>query len=453
MYNKLVKHLIFPLHEKILGRDTFKFLELLSKEQYLPEEKLKALQFRKLKELLIHSQKNIPFYSKRFADAGFDPAKMQAIEDIKAIPLLSKEEIRQNLEEMQWKDSPGGLTRYNTGGSSGKPLVFYFDRRRQAYDAAARALTHQWWDIDVGDKELYLWGSPLEITKQDKIKDFRDKITNDLLISAFEISEQQIPDIAGKLKKFQPKCVFGYPSTIALFCEMAGKAGYDLKNEGVKVVFSTAEVLYETQRKSIGQFFGDIPVVDCYGSREGGFVCHECREGKYHVIDSNYIIEYLKDGKDVGTGEEGEIVLTHLDAWGMPFIRYRTGDVAQPGKQGCACGRTWSIIQNIQGRTTDFIVTPDGRWQHALSVIYVVRDIEGVDEFKILQHKVDDVEVLLKIHENLYPEDGEQRIIKGIKKRMGDSVNVRVTMADSIPRDASGKFRYVVSKVGAFNTN
>ena len=307
--------------------------------------------------------------------------------------------------------------------------------------------------VFIGYKELYLWGSPLEITKQDKIKDFRDKITNDLLISAFEISEKQIPDIVKKIKKFKPKCVFGYPSTIALFCEMAAKAGHDLGNEGIEMVFSTAEVLYDHQRESIGQFFGGIPVVDCYGSREGGFICHECKEGKYHVIDSNYIIEYLKDGKDVGPGEDGEVVLTHLDAWGMPFIRYRTGDVAQPGEAGCACGRTWSTIQNIQGRTTDFIVTPDGRWQHALSVIYVVRDIEGVDEFKILQHSVDDIEVLLKIHENLYPEDGDQRIVKGFKKRMGESVNVRVTLTDSIPRDASGKYRYVVSKVGAFNAD
>ncbi|MDA3788721.1 MAG: hypothetical protein PF503_09535 [Desulfobacula sp.] len=450
MYNKLVKHLIFPLHEKILGRDTYKFLDNLEKEQYLPEDKIEALKFFKLKELLVHAQKNIPFYQKRFFDAGFDPEKMQSIEDFKVVPLLSKEEIRKNIENMKWKDSPGGLQRYNTGGSSGKPLVFYFDRKRQAYDAAARALTHRWWDIDIGGRELYLWGSPLEITKQDKVKDIRDMLTNDLLISAFEISERQIPDMISKIKKFRPDCVFGYPSTIALFCEMAKKMGYQLDNEGVKVVFSTAEVLYDHQREIISKSFGKIPVTDCYGSREGGFVCHECREGKYHIIESNYIVEFLQDGKEVATGGNGEIVLTHLDAWGMPFIRYRTGDVAQPGKNGCACGRTWRTIQNIQGRTTDFVVTPDGRWQHALSVIYVVRDIEGVDEFKIIQHKIDEVEVLLKVHEDIYPDNGAERIVKGIQKRMGTSVNVKISMTDGIPRDASGKYRYVVSNVASF---
>lgn len=451
VYNKIVKHLIFPLHEKILGRDTYKYLKELEKEQYMPEKSLEEMKFLKLKKLLIHSHRNIPFYRNRFDQAGFDPEKMHAIDDIELIPFLSKEEIRTNIDDMKWEESPGGLFRYNTGGSSGKPLVFYFDRRRQAYDAAARALTHQWWDVDIGDRELYLWGSPLEITKQDKIKDIRDRLTNELLISAFEISEQQIPEIMEKFRAFKPVCVFGYPSTIDLFCKMAAKCGYSLEKEGVKVVFSTAEVLYDHQRESIGRAFGGIPVVDSYGSREGGFVCHECREGNYHVVDSNYIIEFIKEGKPVKPGEDGEVVLTHLDAWGMPFIRYRTGDVARKGDPGCACGGTWSTIQNIQGRTTDFVVTPDGRWQHALSVIYVVRDIEGVDEFKIIQHELEDVEVLLKTHENLYPDNGDERIVKGIKKRMGESVAVRVTKMDAIPRDASGKYRYVVSKVGALN--
>lgn len=269
MYNKIVKHILLPLHEKVLGRKTFDFLNELTDQQFLPEEKIKEIQFTKLKSLLIHCQENIPFYTERFEKAGFNPHQMSHIEDIKQLPLLSKDEIRKNLEKMKWHDSPGGLFRYNTGGSSGKPLVFYFDRRRQGYDAAARALTHQWWGIDIGDKELYLWGSPLEITKQDKIKDLRDKLTNDLLISAFEISESQIPEIIRKIRNFKPKCVFGYPSTITLFCQMAEKLGLDMSKEGVKVVFSTAEVLYDEQRKIISRFFGNVPVTDCYGSREG----------------------------------------------------------------------------------------------------------------------------------------------------------------------------------------
>jgi phenylacetate-CoA ligase len=447
MQNTLVRHFLFPFHEAIIGRKTFHFLKELEMLQWESPEDLAVLKFRKLRQLLLHAKNNIPFYSERFADAGFDPEKMQSIEDIKTLPFLTKTEIRKNLERMKWKNCPGGLHRYSTGGSTGEPLVFYYDRRRQSYDAAARALTHRWWGIDIGDKELYLWGAPLEIKKQDKIKSLRDFLTNQLLISAFEISQPQIPHIAAKIRKFRPKCIFGYPSSIDLFCRMAAGQNIHLDGVGIKVVFSTAEVLYDHQRRHISEYFGNIPVVNGYGSREGGFVSHECPEGKLHVMDPNYIIEYIKDGKEAKEGEDGEITITHLDAWGMPFIRYRTGDIAQAGPDSCKCGRAFATMTAIRGRTTDFIVTPDGRWQHALSAIYVVRDIEGVLEFKIIQEDVDDIRVFLKIDEDLYPSDGNNRIINGLKKRMGDTVRIRIDIVTEMLKDASGKHRYVVSKV------
>ena len=447
MHKSIVKHVIFPLHEKLIGRKTYQYLNELEKMQWLKAEEIKSLQLRKLKDLLIHAQQNCPFYHKRFLDSGFDPSHLKSLDDLSLIPTLSKAEIRQSLNDMLWKDCPGGLHRYNTGGSSGEPLIFYFDRRRQAYDAAARALTHRWWGIDIGDKELYFWASPFEIKKQDRIKNLRDRFTNQLLLSAFHLSRDMVPEFVKKIQKFGPKCIFGYPSTIALFCELASQQGLDLSRNGIRVVFSTAEVLYDNYRETISNAFGNVPVVDGYGSREGGFISHECPEGLLHVIDQNVIVEYLRGDKPVGPGEDGEIVLTHLDNWAMPFIRYRTGDVAQFDRQMCQCGRNLSTMKKIQGRATDFIVTPDGRWQHGLSLIYVIRDIPGVAEFKIVQEAADDVKVFLKIHKTLFPEKGKSQIIEGFKKRMGQMVNVNIEMVDEIKKDASGKYRYVVSKV------
>ncbi|MCK4622623.1 MAG: phenylacetate--CoA ligase family protein [Desulfuromonadales bacterium] len=447
MHPILVRKVIYPLHEKLMGRDTFACLEELERLQWASPSELEEVRFKKLRDLLIHAGENIPFYVERFKKAGFDPEHMQDIDDIKVLPFLTKAEIKQNIDRMTWKDCPGGLHRYNTGGSSGEPLIFYFDKRRQAYDKAARMLTHRWWGVDVGEKELYLWGSPVEATRQDRMKDLRDRLTNELLISAFEISEARVPEVMTAFEQFKPTCLFGYPSTIDLFGQMAVKQGYSLRDLGVKVVFSTAELLYDHQRQAISEHFGGIPVTDCYGSREGGFVSHECPSGSYHIMDPNYVVEFIKDDQLVAPGEDGEITLTHLDAWGMPLIRYRTGDVARKGGGACSCGRSFGTMQGIRGRTTDFVVTPDGRWQHALSVIYIVRDIEGVDEFKIVQHEVDDVQVLVKIIPGLFPPDGSARIVAGIKKRMGESVRVRVEQVAEVPREASGKHRYVVSKV------
>jgi phenylacetate-CoA ligase len=447
MNKSLVKNVIFPLHEKLIGRKTYQYLDELEKTQWLKAEEIKSLQLRKLKNLLIHAEKTCSFYRKRFLDAGLDPSHLKSLDDLNLIPTLGKTEIRENLNDMVWKDCPGGLHRYNTGGSSGQPLIFYFDRRRQAYDAAARALTHRWWGVDIGDRELYLWGSPLEITKQDRMKNMRDRLTNQLLLNAFDLSEEIVPEFVEQIYKFKPKCIFGYPSTIALFCKFASEQRFDFTSLGVKVVFSTAEVLYDHQRQVISDAFGKIPTVDGYGSREGGFISHECPGGSMHVIDQNVIVEYLRGDKPVGPGEDGEIVLTHLDNWAMPFIRYRTGDVAQFDTRTCQCERNLSTMKKLQGRTTDFIVSPDGRWQHGLSLIYVIRDIPGVADFKIIQEAVDEIKVLLKIHETLFPEEGKSQIVEGFKKRMGQMVNVDIEMVDEIKKDASGKYRYVASKV------
>ncbi len=453
MHTGLVRHLIFPLHERLCGRYTFRALKTLERLQWADPREIRTLQLRKLRELLLHAQKRIPFYRDRFAETGFDPKDLSRVEDLAALPLLSKADIRENSDRMVWKGCPGGPRRYNTGGSSGEPLVFYFDRRRQSWDAAARALTHRWWGVGIGDPELYLWGSPVEIERQDRIKALRDAMTNELLLSAFELSEERVPDMVKRLRGFGPRALFGYPSTIALFCGMARDRGLDLTGTGVRVVFTTAELLYDHWKETISRAFGGIPVVDGYGSREGGFVSHQCEEGTYHAMDPNYILEYVTEkGRPAGPGEDGEIVLTHLDAWAMPFIRYRTGDVAVPGGNGCACGRSWSTMEAVRGRTTDFIVTPDGRWQHALSLIYIVRDIEGVEAFKIVQERPDLVNVLLKTRDGRYPADGNLRIVRGFQKRMGRGVTVRIHPVEEVPREGSGKYRYVVSRVAGQGT-
>jgi phenylacetate-CoA ligase len=125
MYEKIVKHIVFPLHEKILGRDTYKYLDELEALQYSEPGKLEEIRFRKLQELMIHAGECIPFYQERFADANFNPSRMQSVNDLKALPLLTKAEIRKNIDAMKWGDSPGGLTRYNTGGSRRTPGVLF----------------------------------------------------------------------------------------------------------------------------------------------------------------------------------------------------------------------------------------------------------------------------------------------------------------------------------------
>jgi len=130
----------------------------------------------------------------------------------------------------------------------------------------------------------------------------------------------------------------------------------------------------------------------------------------------------------------------------MPFIRYRTGDVGQPSDETCPCGRGLEIMKVMKGRTTDFIIAPDGRWMHGLALIYAVRDVPGVRQYQIIQEDVDSICVRVVLDDG-FPADGQEQIRDGITDRMGAEVRVDVEQVSEIAQDPSGKFRYVISQV------
>ncbi|MCK4626505.1 MAG: phenylacetate--CoA ligase family protein [Phycisphaerae bacterium] len=440
----IVRFAVSPVLERLLSRPTFRYYRDLERSQWFSCQRLRELQLVKLQELVSVALNNTDTYADL---AGVDRSwRLESLDDLQKLPLLDKANISTHRDGLVNRAVPGGPIRYNTGGSSGKPLIFYLDKRRQAYDKAARMRTHQWWGVRPGEKEAYIWGSPVELSKQDRIKNIRDWITNELLLSAFDLSEQSVGWFVERLRRFGPKCLFGYPSSISLMCQLARREGLDLTDLPVQVVFSTAEVLYDHQKEIISEALGGVPVVNGYGSREGGFIAHECPEGRMHITSENVIVEFIKDGEPVGPGQDGEIIVTHLDNYAMPFIRYQTGDIGQPSDETCPCGRGLEVMKVMKGRSTDFVVAPDGRWIHGLALIYVIRDIPGVRQYQIIQEDVDSIHVRVVLDDG-FPANGLERIRDGITERIGAEVRVDVEQVSEIAQDPSGKFRHVISRV------
>ncbi len=114
---------------------------------------------------------------------------------------------------------------YNTGGSSGQPLIFYFGRRRQASDAAGRMRARRWWGVEPGDPEVYLWGAPVELNKTDRIKTLRDRLLNQLVLNAFEMSPAHMDEYLDAIQAFRPRCIYGYASSVALLAAHAQERG------------------------------------------------------------------------------------------------------------------------------------------------------------------------------------------------------------------------------------
>ena len=438
---------LYPLHERLMKRPTFAYLESLERTQWLARDELERLQAEKLSALLRLAAQHSPWHAERFRVAGLDDLNSKVtLSDLRRLPTMTKRDARDNVEQIRWQGVPGGAFQYNTGGSSGEPLIFYYGRSRQASDAAGRIRARRWWGVEPGDPEVYLWGAPVELQKTDRIKTLRDRMLNQLVLNAFEMSERNMDDYLEALQAFNPKCLYGYASSVALLAARASARGMRLRVPRLRVVCTTGEPLYPHQRTLIEQKFG-VPAANEFGSRDVGFTAHETPERQLLLMSESIILEVLdQEGRPVMPGVTGEAVMTGLCSEAQPFIRYRTGDMVRMSPEASRDGRGLHVLSEVTGRTTDFVVRPDGTVMHALAVIYVLRAVEGIAEFKFIQNDVRDVEVLV-VAGPRWSEATRAAVAAGLGRRLGSEVRIAIRVVEAIPPEASGKYRYVVSRV------
>ena len=440
---------VYRAQEAAMHRPTFAMLDELERTQWLPREGIEAYQTQRLNRLLASALAHSPWHAERLRVAGLDVAvKNGAVTqvDLARLPTMNKREARDNVEQLVWRGVPGGVFQYTTGGSSGEPLIFYFGRTRQASDAAGRMRARRWWGVEPGEREAYLWGAPVELDKTDRIKTLRDRLVNQLVLNAFAMSPERMDDYLDALQAWQPHCLYGYASSVALLAAHAEARQRRLHLPQLRVVCTTGEPLYPQQRDLIARIFG-APVANEFGSRDIGFTAHEAPGGQMLLMSESHIIEVLDaDGQPVAPGEAGEAVITGLASMAQPFIRYRTGDVLRLSSEPAAGGQGLHVIAEVTGRQTDFIVAADGRVMHALAVIYVLRAVPGIAQFKCVQHALDRMEVQIVPDAN-WNEAARNAVAAGLHARLGESLRVELHLLDEIPPEASGKHRYVVSHV------
>jgi phenylacetate-CoA ligase len=450
MYTALATNILFPLHERLKHHTTVAVHRGMEQTQWWDTKRLQALQLERLRALLMHAQAHVPYYRELFGRIGFNPGALRDPGDLARLPFLTKAEIRGHLEKLK-ADNAVGLAHFNTGGSSGEPLIFFIGRERVSHDVAAKWRATRWWGVDIGDPEIVVWGSPIELGAQDRVKQVRDKLLRTKLLPAFEMSEQKLDGFIREIRAMRPKMLFGYPSALAHIARHADVHGIVMNDLGIKVAFVTSEALYDHQRAQIEKTFG-CPVANGYGGRDAGFIAHQCPAGGMHLTAEDIIVEIVDpQGRVLPHGESGEIVVTHLATGDFPFIRYRTGDVGVLDDQPCTCGRGLPLLKAIEGRSTDFVVAQDGTVMHGLALVYVIRDLPGVRQFKIVQENLELTRILLSVDSQFDIADID-KIKSGIKQRLGSGVEVVIELLDEVPKEKSGKFRYVVSHVASLST-
>ncbi len=442
----LVANALFPLHERLKGHASVARRRELEISQWWSRDRLHEYQLKRLRRFIDHLARRVPYYREAFEQRDLGARDVRSLADLARFPLLTKPIIRANVDRLK-ADGAGPLKRYNTGGSSGEPLIFFMGKERIAHDVAAKWRATRWWGVDIGDREVVVWGSPVELGAQDRLRTWRDKLFRSELLPAFEMSQANLDRFVERIRTVRPAMLFGYPSSLSLIAAHAEKRGVRLDNVGIRVAFVTSERLYDHQRAAIERAFG-CRVANGYGGRDAGFIAHECPAGGMHISAEDIIVEIVDaTGAAVPAGTPGEIVVTHLATGDFPFLRYRTGDVGVLSDARCPCGRGLPLLAHIEGRTTDFVVAADGTIMHGLALIYVIRDLPGIASFKIVQRDLGRTTVQVVPGPDYRPEV-EATIKNGLKARLGPSVQVDIERVPAILAERSGKFRYVVSHVG-----
>ena len=440
MNDSLVRHLLYPLHERLKRKPTFRWLAELERTQWLSPAQMAEYQFGRLRRLVDFAYANVPYYRAVLDEHGVAPQRLQSPHDLRDFPFLTRELIRTRFDDLRAQAKLPNVHRRSSGGSTGSPVTVLVDMNRMGISEAGRLRAQRWYRVEPGAREIVLWGSPIEITRQDRVRKVRDWCLNSRLLSAFDMGEKALEQHLAAIYRHRPAKIYGYASSVYLL------AGYIERQQALappdlRAAFVTAEPLFDFQRKTIESALG-CQVGTEYGCRDGGLVALECPQGGLHIVAEGMYVEIMNpDAEGLG-----EIVLTNLESHAFPIIRYRTGDMGSFDTSPCPCGRGLPKLRAVEGRRTDFLVTPSGRVLHALSAIYILREMPGVRDFRVVQEAVDRLVVSLAPKQAI-DAAGEASLRAQFAAVFGSDMHIKVVRANTLPRTASGKFRYVESRV------
>lgn len=426
------------LHPKTFTK-TYKFLQ---KSQWWTKEQVENYQLQQLSKLLHHAYENVAYYRKVFDERSLTPNDIKCFEDLQKLPVLTKDIVRKNIEDLKAKNYPESKFEYTrTGGSTGFPLQFYKEKGVwMARHTAYTKLTMDWADCSLFDRYVFITG------RDDSWK--YQLFGRVLVLSSFYMNDQYLPKFVEKIRKLKPKYILTYPSAITILAQ------YMKKNKlgvfpSVKTIICHAETLYDWQRTLVEETFR-CRVHDSYGLREQVAFGSTCEYSNYfHMFPQYSVIELIGNNGKLVTkeGETGEIVGTGFHTHIFPLIRYKTGDLGVYTKEKCECGRNFPLLKKIEGRVQDFVISktnkivPFTRIQHLIA-----ESTAHVAECQFYQDSKGEL-VLNLVKTQDYTEADSQAIKKSFQKALGIEFDLSICFVDNISRSNRGKFQFLIQKL------
>lgn len=425
------------------GRDTEeRVCQILERESW-SEDKRKGWQEEQLARTLHRAATQVPYY-RAYWQKRRQRGDKASYEQLENWPVLEKETLRKHPRAFIADDcSPGLMYQNTTSGTTGTPIQVWQSRDTvKEWFALFEARWRRWNGVSRHDKWANV-GGQLVVNVEDRTPPFWvwNEGLNQLYMSSYHLAPDLIPAYLQALREYEIEYLWGYSSSLYALAREANKLGERIP---MKVALTNAEPLMPHQKSEISKAFS-CRVAETYGQAENIMAASECEAESLHLWPEVGILEVVdKEDQPVPDGETGEFLCTGLLNRETMFIRYRLGDRGARVSETCSCGRSLSLLQGIEGRTDDLLVTPDGRRIGRLDPVF--KSDLPIREAQIIQDAVDSVRI------RYVPEKGQSEVDVSelgyrLQDRMGADVNVTLEPAGSIPRTSNGKFRAVVNNI------
>lgn len=443
---------LFLLTQRLSGADLGRRLAELEESQYMPRQDMDELQWRRLRDLLQHAYTHVPYYRRTWDEHGIRLSRIQSIEDLRVLPCLTKADVQQHYEELlspTRKDHR--LHHGKTSGTSGNPMLFLRTQDSKARFWAAQYRAYGWFGIRIGDRQGRFYGMPFAQaqSRKEKIKDF--VMNRSRLLGVFDLGDERLEAFAEAMNRFRPVYFNGYSSWLGRFAEFM--SAHDVSRYNwipLKGVVTTSEILTDRHKQLIEETFG-CRVINEYGAAEIGLVAISCPHGGFHTVPENTVLEQLPS-RDLEAMEAGgtryrEVVVTDLHSHAMPFIRYQVDDYLQelPDDDAtCPCGRTSRLVGAVQGRTNQYILTPEGAVRGGMVFDYIFK-LSAVDNLGVRAACARQIDlhtfVMYVVRDVGYSDRFIAFVNEIVTKHVSPAMRVEFEFVDELPRSPTGKVK------------
>ncbi len=434
------RHVTQPLFARKAGSKHLHYLRVLRQTQFDPPDVVRHRQLLALKTILKHAFATVPFYQRIWSAAGVHPQDVRSFADLRAFPVVTKADIRTRADEFRSTAYTGrALYTKRTSGSTGVPLTIQIDEPGKQWKYACTLRSDEWSGWRLGQRVAKVWGNP-----DYKHHGWKGRIRNALLdratyLDTIHLTQDRIHEFADALRSRPPGLLFGHAHSLYLLADTLKAEGrMGIKPNGI---ISTAMPLHSWQRATIEQVF-QTPVTDRYGCEEVSLIASECEAHNGLHVNADSVFTEIETNETTGP-----LLVTDLCNFAMPLIRYRNGDHVTTTTRTCTCGRGLPLIESVQGRDADYVVTPAGSLISGISLTenFACR-IGGTAQIQIVQEEVTHLRLRI-VPAPSFGRDSREQIQSLVDELFGPRMKHEIELVETIPQEPSGKYRFCYSKV------